>query len=97
MALRAGLHGALASPHPALLPHVTQHVLSRAQSITVPHLCNMLLAFARVNFRPGQDQFFSLVWSSCPAPSLLASAGPSRERLRVGVWVEAKCVQRSPR
>ncbi|KAI5235647.1 Fast Kinase Domain-Containing Protein 4 [Manis pentadactyla] len=39
----------------------TQHVLSRAQSITVPHLCNMLLAFARVNFRPGQDQFFSLV------------------------------------
>uniref|UniRef100_A0A8C3VV40 FAST kinase domain-containing protein 4 n=1 Tax=Catagonus wagneri TaxID=51154 RepID=A0A8C3VV40_9CETA len=39
-----------------------QHVLDRAQSITPPHLCNMLLAFARVNFRPEQEeQFFSLV------------------------------------
>ncbi|XP_006175190.1 FAST kinase domain-containing protein 4 isoform X1 [Camelus ferus] len=39
-----------------------QHVLDRAQSITLPHLCNMLLAFARVNFRPErEDQFFSLV------------------------------------
>ncbi|KAK2498531.1 hypothetical protein MC885_019474 [Smutsia gigantea] len=76
----------------------TQHVLSRAQSITAPHLCNMLLAFARVNFRPeGQDQFFSLVWSSCPAPSLPASAGRSRDHLSVGVWVEAKFVQRSLR
>ncbi|XP_058390744.1 FAST kinase domain-containing protein 4 isoform X1 [Diceros bicornis minor] len=39
-----------------------QHILNRAQSATVPHLCNMLLAFARLNFRPEQeDQFFSLV------------------------------------
>ncbi|XP_054427367.1 FAST kinase domain-containing protein 4 [Pteronotus mesoamericanus] len=39
-----------------------QHVVSRAQSITVPHLCNMLLAFARLNFRPEQEEpFFSLV------------------------------------
>uniref|UniRef100_F1ST64 FAST kinase domain-containing protein 4 n=2 Tax=Sus scrofa TaxID=9823 RepID=F1ST64_PIG len=39
-----------------------QHVLDRAQSIALPHLCNMLLAFARVNFRPErEDQFFSLV------------------------------------
>nr|XP_014683833.2 FAST kinase domain-containing protein 4 isoform X2 [Equus asinus]XP_044627297.1 FAST kinase domain-containing protein 4 isoform X2 [Equus asinus] len=39
-----------------------QHVLNRAQSTTVPHLCNMLLAFARLNFRPErEDQFFSLV------------------------------------
>lgn len=39
-----------------------QHVLDRAQSITLPHLCNMLLAFARVNFRPErEDPFFSLV------------------------------------
>uniref|UniRef100_A0A8D1SMZ9 FAST kinase domain-containing protein 4 n=1 Tax=Sus scrofa TaxID=9823 RepID=A0A8D1SMZ9_PIG len=39
-----------------------KHVLDRAQSIALPHLCNMLLAFARVNFRPErEDQFFSLV------------------------------------
>uniref|UniRef100_A0A8C4MGE8 FAST kinase domain-containing protein 4 n=1 Tax=Equus asinus TaxID=9793 RepID=A0A8C4MGE8_EQUAS len=39
-----------------------KHVLNRAQSTTVPHLCNMLLAFARLNFRPErEDQFFSLV------------------------------------
>ncbi|XP_065795378.1 FAST kinase domain-containing protein 4 [Muntiacus reevesi] len=39
-----------------------QHVLDRAQSITLPHLCNMLLAFARVNFHPErEDPFFSLV------------------------------------
>uniref|UniRef100_A0A8D1IP66 FAST kinase domain-containing protein 4 n=1 Tax=Sus scrofa TaxID=9823 RepID=A0A8D1IP66_PIG len=39
-----------------------KHVLDRAQSIALPHLCNMLLAFARVNFRPErEDQFFNLV------------------------------------
>uniref|UniRef100_A0A8C9BY63 FAST kinase domain-containing protein 4 n=1 Tax=Phocoena sinus TaxID=42100 RepID=A0A8C9BY63_PHOSS len=39
-----------------------KHVLDRAQSITLPHLYNMLLAFARVNFRPErEDPFFSLV------------------------------------
>ncbi|XP_066899128.1 FAST kinase domain-containing protein 4 isoform X1 [Kogia breviceps] len=39
-----------------------QHVLDRAQSITLPHLYNVLLAFARVNFRPErEDPFFSLV------------------------------------
>lgn len=39
-----------------------QHVLNRAQDITVPHLCSILLAFARLNFHPDQeDQFFSLV------------------------------------
>uniref|UniRef100_A0A8C2NIM3 RAP domain-containing protein n=1 Tax=Capra hircus TaxID=9925 RepID=A0A8C2NIM3_CAPHI len=44
-----------------------QHVLDRAQSITLPHLCNMLLAFARVNFHPErEDPFFSLVQSSHP-------------------------------
>lgn len=52
-----------------------QHVLSRAQSITLPHLCNMLLAFARLNFRPEQeDRFFSLVHEKLE--SQLASLDP---------------------
>ncbi|XP_044101656.1 FAST kinase domain-containing protein 4 isoform X3 [Neovison vison] len=42
-----------------------QHVLDRAQTVPVPHLCNVLLAFAHLNFRPErpeqEDQFFSLV------------------------------------
>ncbi|KAF6302152.1 transforming growth factor beta regulator 4 [Rhinolophus ferrumequinum] len=39
-----------------------KHVLSRAQTISLPHLCNVLLAFARLNFRPEQEEpFFSLV------------------------------------
>ncbi|XP_070280973.1 FAST kinase domain-containing protein 4 [Myotis yumanensis] len=39
-----------------------QHVLSRAQSIAMSDLCNVLLAFARLNFRPEQEEaFFNLV------------------------------------
>lgn len=39
-----------------------QHMFSRGQDLTLPHLCNMLLSFARLNFHPEQeDQFFSLV------------------------------------
>ncbi|XP_004414120.1 PREDICTED: protein TBRG4 isoform X2 [Odobenus rosmarus divergens] len=39
-----------------------KHVLDRAQTIPVPHLCNVLLAFAHLNFHPErEDQFFSLV------------------------------------
>lgn len=39
-----------------------QHMLNRAPSLTLPHLCNILLSFARLNFHPEQeDQFFSLV------------------------------------
>ncbi|XP_034882345.1 FAST kinase domain-containing protein 4 isoform X3 [Mirounga leonina] len=39
-----------------------QHVLDRAQTIPVPYLCNVLLAFAHLNFRPErEDQFFHLV------------------------------------
>ncbi|XP_012888433.1 PREDICTED: protein TBRG4 [Dipodomys ordii] len=38
-----------------------QHLLKRAQDITLPHVCNVLLAFARLNFRPEQDHFFNLV------------------------------------
>ncbi|KAM5302382.1 FAST kinase domain-containing protein 4 isoform 1-T2 [Glossophaga mutica] len=39
-----------------------QHVLSKARSIEAAPLCNVLLAFARLNFRPEQeDAFFSLV------------------------------------
>ncbi|XP_021572690.1 protein TBRG4 isoform X2 [Carlito syrichta] len=40
----------------------TQHILNRAQDVVLPHLCSLLLAFARLNFHPEQeDQFFSLV------------------------------------
>ncbi|XP_053465619.1 FAST kinase domain-containing protein 4 isoform X1 [Nycticebus coucang] len=39
-----------------------QHILKRAQDVILPHLCSMVLAFARLNFHPEQeDQFFSLV------------------------------------
>uniref|UniRef100_A0A8C0XJ27 FAST kinase domain-containing protein 4 n=1 Tax=Castor canadensis TaxID=51338 RepID=A0A8C0XJ27_CASCN len=39
-----------------------QHLLNRAQDATLAHVCSMLLAFARLNFRPEhEDQFFSLV------------------------------------
>nr|KAF6320207.1 transforming growth factor beta regulator 4 [Myotis myotis] len=39
-----------------------QHVLSRAQSVAMSDLCNVLLAFARLNFRPEQEEaFFNLV------------------------------------
>ncbi|KAM6156952.1 FAST kinase domain-containing protein 4 isoform 2-T2 [Erethizon dorsatum] len=39
-----------------------QHILRRAPDVTVAHLCSVLLAFARLNFRPEhEDQFFSLV------------------------------------
>ncbi|XP_040820804.1 FAST kinase domain-containing protein 4 isoform X1 [Ochotona curzoniae] len=39
-----------------------QHILNRAQDVTLPHLCNVVLAFAHLNFRPEQEEkFFSLV------------------------------------
>ncbi|KAM4874905.1 FAST kinase domain-containing protein 4 [Thomomys bottae] len=39
-----------------------QHLLMRAQHITLPHVCNILLAFARLNFRPEkEDHFFNVV------------------------------------
>ncbi|XP_049996787.1 FAST kinase domain-containing protein 4 [Alexandromys fortis] len=40
----------------------TQHLLSRAQDVSLSHLSSILLAFARLNFHPEQeDQFFTLV------------------------------------
>lgn len=40
----------------------TQHLLSKAQDVSLAHLGNMLLAFARLNFHPEQEhQFFNLV------------------------------------
>ncbi|XP_048195342.1 FAST kinase domain-containing protein 4 isoform X2 [Perognathus longimembris pacificus] len=40
----------------------SQHLLKRAQDVTLSHVCNILLAFARLNFRPEQeDSFFNLV------------------------------------
>nr|KAF6267082.1 transforming growth factor beta regulator 4 [Pipistrellus kuhlii] len=52
--------GSLSEP---LMNHLEdKHVLSRARSGAVSDLCNVLLAFARLNFRPEQeDAFFELV------------------------------------
>ncbi|XP_049497147.1 FAST kinase domain-containing protein 4 isoform X1 [Panthera uncia] len=47
---------------PPLFEALAQHVVDRAHTVTVPHLCNVLLAFAHLNFRPErEDKFFSLV------------------------------------
>ncbi|XP_029786743.1 FAST kinase domain-containing protein 4 [Suricata suricatta] len=47
---------------PPLFEAFAQHILDLAHTVTVPHLCNVLLAFAHLNFRPEQeDRFFSLV------------------------------------
>ncbi|KAM4858626.1 FAST kinase domain-containing protein 4 isoform X2 [Urocitellus parryii] len=53
-----------------------QHILDRAQNVTLPHLCSMLLAFARLNFHPEkEDQFFNLVHERLE--SALASLEPT--------------------
>ncbi|XP_030163477.1 FAST kinase domain-containing protein 4 isoform X1 [Lynx canadensis] len=47
---------------PPLFEALAQHVVDRAHTVTVPHLCNVLLAFAHLNFRPErEDKFFGLV------------------------------------
>ncbi|KAF0879844.1 FAST kinase domain-containing protein 4 [Crocuta crocuta] len=47
---------------PPLFEAFAQHVLDRADTVTMLHLCNVLLAFAHLNFRPEQeDKFFSLI------------------------------------
>ncbi|XP_004451365.2 FAST kinase domain-containing protein 4 [Dasypus novemcinctus] len=38
-----------------------QHILDRAEGVPLSHLCNVVLAFARLNFHPQQEEFFSLV------------------------------------
>lgn len=80
---RSGAHcsrGGLARhPHAGLTsPVCRQHTLSRGQAVALPHLCNMLLAFARLNFRPEQeDRFFGLVrpHAPCPVPCRLPPGG----------------------
>lgn len=54
----------------------TQHLLSRAQDVSLSHLCSILLAFARLNFHPEQeDQFFTLVHEKLD--SMLGSLEPA--------------------
>lgn len=75
---RVAAAGGLGCGALTLLP-VAQHVLSRAQTISLPHLCNVLLAFARLNFRPEQEEpFFSLVRSSHPPPPPPSLPSPHR-------------------
>lgn len=68
-----GLAGGTGLSHAVLcLTLPAQHILDRAQTITVPHLCNVLLALAHLNFRPErEDQFFSLVQSVHPCSPIL--------------------------
>uniref|UniRef100_A0A2K6DVD7 FAST kinase domain-containing protein 4 n=1 Tax=Macaca nemestrina TaxID=9545 RepID=A0A2K6DVD7_MACNE len=69
-----------------------KHVLNRAQDITVPHLCSILLAFARLNFHPDQeDEFFSLVHEK------LGSELPSLEPALQVDLVWALCVLQQAR
>ncbi|KAH0515862.1 Protein TBRG4 [Microtus ochrogaster] len=54
----------------------TQHLLSRAQDVSLSHLSSILLAFARLNFHPEQeDQFFTLVHEKLG--SMLGSLEPA--------------------
>ncbi|XP_045142298.1 FAST kinase domain-containing protein 4 [Echinops telfairi] len=70
-----------------LFEAIAQHILNKAQDITLLHLCNVVLAFARLNFHPEQeDQFFSLVHKKLA--SELAGLSPA---LQVDV-VWALCV-----
>lgn len=104
--LLGGRRGHLILP----LPPCAQHVLSRAQSIAVSDLCNVLLAFARLNFRPEQeDAFFDLVrLPPRPGPSLpadgkegcFAGAGGGASQLEPDlpgvVWGQHSKPQHSP-
>lgn len=66
---RSWHEGVDTSPCPPPPPPRAQHVLDRAQSVSVSDICNVLLAFARLNFRPEQeDSFFSLVCSAQARP-----------------------------
>ncbi|XP_055480043.1 FAST kinase domain-containing protein 4 isoform X1 [Psammomys obesus] len=54
----------------------TQHLLSRAQDVSLAHLCSVVLAFARLNFRSEQEeQFFNLVHEKLD--SMLGSLEPA--------------------
>ncbi|XP_038185127.1 FAST kinase domain-containing protein 4 isoform X2 [Arvicola amphibius] len=54
----------------------TQHLLSKAQDVSLSHLSSILLAFARLNFHPEQeDQFFTLVHEKLD--SVLGSLEPA--------------------
>ncbi|XP_006832167.1 PREDICTED: protein TBRG4 isoform X1 [Chrysochloris asiatica] len=65
----------------------SQHVLNKSQDITLPHLCNVVQAFAHLNFHPEEeDRFFSLVHEKLA--SGLANLSPA---LQVDV-VWALCV-----
>ncbi|XP_021079101.1 FAST kinase domain-containing protein 4 isoform X2 [Mesocricetus auratus] len=54
----------------------TQHLLSRVQDVSLSHVSSILLAFARLNFRPEQeDEFFNLVHEKLD--SVLGSLEPT--------------------
>ncbi|EGW08647.1 FAST kinase domain-containing protein 4 isoform X1 [Cricetulus griseus] len=60
----------------SLFEAFTQHLLSRVQDVSLTHLCSILLAFARLNFHPEQeDEFFKLVHEKLD--SMLGSLEPT--------------------
>lgn len=65
--LGLGAGACLVSPHHIPQPCLLFQYLLRVQDVPLPHLCNVLLAFARLNFHPEQsDKFFSLVRDCVP-------------------------------
>lgn len=65
--LGLGAGACLVSPHHIPQPCLFCQYLLRAPDVPLPHLCNVLLAFARLNFHPElSDKFFSLVRGCVP-------------------------------
>lgn len=49
-------------PQPLVLLSVFQYALDNAKQLSISHLCNIILSFARLNFQPsGNEDFFNMV------------------------------------
>ncbi|KFP61907.1 hypothetical protein N322_04614, partial [Cariama cristata] len=42
-------------------PYIFQYTLDNTKQLSVPHLCSIILSFARLNFQPsGSEDFFNM-------------------------------------